>query len=203
MAEGEFPPSFDLELPATVRLVRCEDGLVVEAQLVELTAKLAKLKINGAWWTGLGISKTQRSEEADHHWNWAAEVGKHHNQLYFESVAIQTTDRAIQGAVIYRVDGRSVLQDGAGAILSHWLATAPRNRPWMVPLPEHRGIGTNLVCWAANHSYRLGFGGRIVLATLPSQRTTNFYKSLGFRATSAEAPRLFRSVHLVYGDSRE
>jgi GNAT superfamily N-acetyltransferase len=186
MAEGDPPKIFLPNLPAAVTVVRCETGEAVEARLVDLTAKLAKTKIGGAWWVGLSVSKTRSREEGDHHWDWAAEVGKHQNKLYVESVAIQTTDDAVQGAAVYLLNGRSVLVDGAGAILPHWLATAPRNRPWLVPRPEYRGVGTNLIRWAAYHSYHLGFGGRIVLATLPSERTVAFYESLGFRATSAE-----------------
>jgi hypothetical protein len=186
MAEARFPEILVPELPTPVTLTRCDSGAPVQARLVEMNTKLAKTKINGAWWVGIGVSKNRRREEGDHHWDWAAEVGRHHNKLYFESVAIQTADDAVQGAAIYRLDGRSVVAEGAGAVLLHWLATAPRNRPWLVARPGYRGAGKNLIRWAAYHSYQLGFGGRIVLATLPSPRTVAFYESLGFVATSAE-----------------
>ncbi len=186
MAEARIARTLLPELPAPVTLTRCDSGVPVTARLLALNTKLAKTKINGAWWVGIGVSKTRHGEEGDHHWDWAAEVGKHHNKLYFESVAIQSADNAVQGAAIYRLDGRSAIAEGAGAVLLHWLATAPRNRSWLVARPEFRGVGTNLIRWAAYHSLHLGFGGRIVLASLPSPRTTAFYESLGFLRTSAE-----------------
>ncbi len=138
MAEEDTPQLSNLDLPIPVKITRCENNESVDALLVELTAKLARQRITGAWWADAAVAKSQRNAEGDHHWDWGAEVGKH------------------------------------------------RNRGWLVPDPVFRNVGKTLVRWTAYHSDQLGFGGRIVLATLPSPRTVAFYESLGFEATSAE-----------------
>ncbi len=174
------------DLPLAVRLIHCPSNQFASARLEWLNGKLAKSKMGKAWWSGLGVSKSMRADESDHHWDWAAELGKQRNSPFAKSVCIRSVDGDIQGAMIYQTNGLSVLTRDAGAILIERLATAPRNRPWLVAHPLYRHIGITLVRWAAFHGYRLGFGGRIVLATLPSPRTERFYKSLGFRGTDAE-----------------
>lgn len=186
MSEAE-PPAIALpELPFPITLRRCDDGRTVGAHIVKLTRTLAKTKVRAEWWTRLGVPTARRHEEEDHHWNWVAEVGKYHNHGAVESVAVQTADGAVQAAMIYRLDGASIIASGAGAVYVHWLATAPRNRGWLVEKPLCRGAGTALILWAAYHSYSRGLGGRLVLAALPSERTIRFYESLGFKATTAE-----------------
>jgi GNAT superfamily N-acetyltransferase len=183
--EDDLNPAFPM-LPVAITLTRCDTGESVKAELVELTSKLAKLKIGSKWWTNLDVSRTQRQMEGDHHWDWAAEIGKYRNSLFVESVAVQTDDGELQGAMIYRLDAQSLLSSGVGAVLIDRLATAPRNRGWLVETPLYRGVGKNLVSWAAYHSNTLGFSGRVVLATLPSLRTIGFYESLGFQRAEVE-----------------
>jgi hypothetical protein len=175
-----------IELPVPVRLRDCRAHVDVVAQLVELTTKLAKLKVDAAWWSNLGISGSRRRQEGDHGWNWANRIGQFHNHLLVECAAVQTPDGDVQAAIIYRLDGRSVLLPEAGAVYVDRLATAPRNRPKLVPAPLYRGAGTNLLRWAAYHSYQLGFGGRLVLASLPNPDTIDFYRALGFQETETE-----------------
>lgn len=172
-------------LPASVALSRCETGESVLARIVDLPAKLAKTRMGAAWWRGLGVSKSRREREEDHHWNRAKLIGLSRNDLFVESVAVQTVDENVQGAMIYRLNGRSVLLPGAPAVVIDRLATAPRNRGWVVSDPMYRGAGTALTRWAAYHSYHLGFDSRPVLAAIPCPGTVAFYESLGFRATDA------------------
>ena len=60
------------------------------------------------------------------------------------------------------------------------IATAPRNRPWVVEPPKYQGIGSVLLLAAVRHSYLLGLGGRVWLSSLPSERTRKFYRDRGF-----------------------
>jgi GNAT superfamily N-acetyltransferase len=175
-----------VEPPVRVRLTDCRTGGVVTAQLVELTAKIAKTKVDAAWWRDLGVSKSRRRQEGDHGWKWADRIGAFRNVLAVESVAVQTADGDVQGAMIYRVDGGSVLAKGEGAVYVDRVAAAPRNREGLVAEPLYRGAGTSLIRWAAYHSHSLGLGGRLVLASLPNPDTISFYERLGFRATPAE-----------------
>jgi len=186
MAEATADDFELLELPVRAWLTHCDSGKKHEAQIVELTAKVAKTKMGAAWWSNLGVSKSVREQEGDHHWDWAAEIGKHRNSLAVESVAVESPNGDLQAAMIYRVDGQSTLEPGAGAVFIDRLATAPRNRDWLVDSPAFRGGGTTLLSWAAYQSYALGLAGRVVVATLPSPRSIAFYKSAGFKAVKSE-----------------
>lgn len=175
-----------INLPVPLQLTDCRTGSAVNAQLVELNARLAKAKVDGAWWRNLGVSSLHRREEGDHSWNWAARIGMFRNLLAVESVGIQTSDGEIQGAMIYRIDGASIIDTGKGAVYIDRLATAPRNREGLVEEPAYRGAGSGLLRWAAYHSYKLGLDGRLVLASLPDPNTTAFYERLGFKTTPAD-----------------
>lgn len=87
---------------------------------------------------------------------------------------------AIEGAIAYRIDAESRLQPGDGAVFVDRIATAPRNRPWVLEPPKYRGIGSILLLAAVRHSYLLGLGGRVWLTSLPSERTQKFYQDRGF-----------------------
>lgn len=95
-------------------------------------------------------------------------------------MAIETENGAIQGAIVYRINAESQLEPGRLAIYGEYLATAPRNRPWLVNPPHLRGVGRGLLLAAVTHSYQLGLEGRIWLTSLPSERTRDFYVNLGF-----------------------
>jgi hypothetical protein len=174
MGEGDATVKDPPILPRAVTLTRCDDDAPTQASLVELTPTLAKRRINGAWWTGLGVSRSRRVEEGDHHWDWAGAIGRFRNDRYVRSVAVQTEDEAVQGAMLYRFDARSVLVPDAGAVFVYRLAAAPRNRGWLVQRPAYRGAGTCLLRWAAHHGRLVGFDGRLVLASLPDPRTIRF-----------------------------
>jgi hypothetical protein len=88
---------------------------------------------------------------------------------------------AIEGGITYRIDARSRLESGLGAVYADRLAVAPRNRPWLVSAPIYRGVGTVLLLAAIRHSYLLGLGGRVSLTSLPSERTREFYACRGFQ----------------------
>jgi hypothetical protein len=179
-------------LPDSYELTDCTTNQKVPARIVRLTRDLAKTKITAVWWTRLGVSRTQRSQEPDHHWNWTKNVGERRQQPYTECGAVQTVDGDVQAAIIYRVDAVSVLdRDELGqplpAVYCEFLATAPRNRPRLVAFPRYRGAGTGLLLRAMVHSYSLGFGGRINLASLPHPDTEAFYTSFGFLRTGESA----------------
>lgn len=175
-----------VNLPVSLQLTDCRTGGAASAHLVELHARLAKSRVDAAWWRDLGVSSLRRREEGDHSWNWADRIGMFRNSLAVESVGVQTSDGEIQGAMIYRIDGASVIETGKGAVYIDRLATAPRNREGLVDEPVYRGAGTCLLRWAAYHSFKLGLGGRLVLASLPDPNTTAFYERLGFKATPAD-----------------
>ena len=104
------------ELPSRIQLVDRRNGEQCDADLVELTRKLAARGIDGKWWKLTGELLSRPADEGDHHWAWRKLVGEHHNHLAWHFVACQTADGEIQGAAGYRIDYRSVLVPGAGSV---------------------------------------------------------------------------------------
>ena len=171
------------ELPVAIRILDCRSGEQREAALTKLSRHLAATEINGAWWKLEGVTRQAREQEDDHHWVWRKLVGQHRNDLAWEFVAAQTDDGEVQGAMGYRIDLRSLLHPDLTTVYVDRLAVAPRNRPWLVPEPRYKGVGSGLLLRAVCHSYVLGLGGRVSLASLPSERTRGFYERRGFIAT--------------------
>jgi hypothetical protein len=101
------------------------------------------------------------------------------NNKWYETTAIQTAGGVIQGAIQYRIDGRSFVS-AEGVVSVEGLATAPWNRPWLVSRPQFRGVGEGLLIRAALHSYLLGFDGRVNLIAFDDARTLEFYQGRGF-----------------------
>jgi hypothetical protein len=168
------------ELPQDVPLTLDPPGTEVQARLVRLTREAAADRIDGQWWN-IGGSKTEREAEGDHHWRWRRIIGELRTQRNKEALAVETEDGAIQGAIVYSIDALSQLEPGLGAIYGERIATAPRNRPWLVNPPHLRGVGKALLLAAVRHSYLLGLGGRLWLTSLPSETTRMFYVNRGFQ----------------------
>jgi hypothetical protein len=125
---------------------------------VKLTLELAQAQIDGQWWASLGVPKNVREKESDYAWRWAKRLGELKNDRWHEAVAIQTDDGKNQGAMLWS-NTKSFMDEGNGAIYIEALATAPRNRAWLVSSPRYRGVGTALVLRAVSHSYLLGLKG--------------------------------------------
>ena len=113
-----------LELPEKVRILSVRRQAPVAARIVRGTRKFAASRLDGEWWR-IPISKSIREKEGDHHWQWRKVVGRYRNQLVWESVAIQSAGGELEGAAIYRVDAKSQLDWGGGAVYIDRIATAP------------------------------------------------------------------------------
>jgi len=140
---------------------------------------MAKRKIDGEWWQ-IGGSRTKRQQEGDHSWSWTKIFGEHRGAKAREMVAVLTADGAVQGAMSYWTNGRSLLDNDLETVFVHHIATAPWNRPWLVEKPRFRGVGTSLLLYAVCHSYLLTLDGRLTLLSLPTEKTREFYLKRGF-----------------------
>lgn len=174
------------QLPSRIELFNVADNTPVGAVIARLTRPLAKEKIDGVWWKGLEAPRDKREREDDHHWQWAKMVGFLKNDRWHEAVAAQTSDNDVQGAILYWINTKSFLEAGRGAVYVQALATAPRNRPWLVPSPRYRGVGEKLLFRAVTHSYSLGLEGRVNLEAFNNERTTSFYQNRGFTLVESE-----------------
>ena len=167
-------------VPETIELIRIADDEAIEAGVISLTRKLAQTEIDTKWWQTPEISKSRRSQENDHGWQWSKRLGELRADRWHSALAVQTGDGRIQGAILYHLDTLSFVETGIGAVYIEAVATAPQNRPWFVSAPLYRGVGSCLVLCAVIHSYRLGLGGRVNLVSANDPRTIEFYNRRGF-----------------------
>lgn len=139
-------------------------------------AKSDRCKVVGFAW----VSKTLRQQENDHHWQWAKRIGELRNNRWFEAVAAVTDDSEVQGAILYQFNANSFVDDSKLTVFVEAMATAPRNRPWLVQNASYRGVGTKLLFKAVCNSYVQGYEGRVNLLAFDDERTLTFYQHRGF-----------------------
>lgn len=173
-----------LVLPENTIITDLRSGGDCEAQIARLTKELGK-QIDSQWWQ-IGGSKSKRQQEGDHGWSWADIWGKCRTDKWCECLGLVTPDGIVQGAINYHLDGKSLVVPDVGAVFVHHFATAPRNRPWLVDEPQYRGVGSGLLVTAVRHSYLLGLGGRVVIPSLPTEKTKQFYENRGFEQVDAD-----------------
>ncbi len=147
------------------------------ARFVELTPELASTALDDGWWNKPPGSTHGKGEE-DADWNWEQLSTETNGKDYWEAIALQTTSGVLQGAMVYRVDAKSVLEPDVGAVFVENLATAPWNRKRVTATPQYGGAGPELLCQAVHHSHLLGFRGRVLLTPLPG--AIEFYLGRGF-----------------------
>ncbi len=165
-----------------IKLWRIDKNDFVDASLIELTRNIAQTEIDAKWWQLPDVPTSKRKAENDNHWNWTRNVGSHRNQILWECVAVLSVEEKIEGAMIMRFDLKSRLEENQGCVYIDYLATAPRNRAWLVENPVYKGVGTELVYWAVRQSFAAGFNGRVSLDADPKPETLEFYQSRGFIA---------------------
>jgi GNAT superfamily N-acetyltransferase len=168
-----------LVLPDTIKIFNVVKDKSVLATLGRLTRDVATT-IDGTWWS-ISVSRSQRQEEGDHHWKWRKLIGKRRHQIAWDAMAVISAGGGVEGAMLFRVDAKSQLDRGKGAVYVDRLSTSPRNRPWLADPPKYRGIGSVLVLAAVRTGYSLGLGGRVWLTSLPSEKTRAFYENRGFK----------------------
>ena len=175
-----------IPLPTEIDLVRAADDHIIQARFVRLTRPVAKTKIDATWWEDLGASTEMRKKENDNSWHWAKRVGELRNARWHEPLAIETPDGNIQGAILYWLNARSFVESDRGAVYVEALASAPRNRPWLVSSPLYRGVGEGLLLRATLHSYVVGLEGRVNLLSFHDEATVSFYKKRGYEIVGEE-----------------
>jgi GNAT superfamily N-acetyltransferase len=169
-----------VNLPTTVTLSECCTDSGVTASFVGLHRELAKDGVDNGWWHISGVSTQELEEEVDFHWDWTELISRWQNKPFAKAVAVVTPDGLVQGAMIYLVNGKSVLEEEKRAVVIDRLAVAPRNREWLAEHPRYRGAGTGLLAYAICQSYSLGFEGRVNLFAAGRE---DFYQDRGFLRT--------------------
>jgi hypothetical protein len=163
------------------KLINCVNGEIELAPVIQLRREIANTQIDRVWWTEIDRPLRPVEQEPDRHWDWRELVSRQLNKPTFDAIAIQTADRAVQGAMIYRIDAKSALADGQYSVFVDRLASAPRNRASLVADPRFREVGKGLLSYAIATSYAIGFSGRVNLFAVAN---VEFYVKLGFQETA-------------------
>lgn len=165
-------------------------GGYVPANFVQLTRGMAFFQIDRIWWRFPGpFAPGSSLSPEDNHWKWTRYVRKLRRESpYLRCVAVRTEDGNVQGAAIYRQAAQSRRDQGERAAYVYNLAVAPRCRRGFAAVPVYLGVGEALMILIVAHSYEWGYGGRVVLDSLPG--AVNFYRRLGFVETPAADSRM-------------
>lgn len=170
------------EVLSEIEITSYSTGSSEKASIVLLDELTADTKIDDIWWNETNLSE-EKYREMDSHWMWKDIVNKYGESLFNECRAIYSRFEHIEGAIAFQLNAQSKLEEGFGCVYVGWLATAPRNRPWLTTEPVYKGIGSALLLEAVRESYRLGLSGRVSLQSLPSENTLGFYNRKGFKRT--------------------
>lgn len=171
-----------MDLPNKALLTRCDSDAHELGTIETLHRETAKNEIDGVWWNNLTDTLQSPEDEPDHHWKWKAIVSQIQNKPYYQAKCVRSQNLDVQAAMLLRVDAKSAVEDEASAVHVHMLATAPRNRDYLVREPHFRGCGTALVKYAIALSYSLGWFGRVNLIPIANE---DFYTNFGFQPTEA------------------
>lgn len=167
----------------SIKLKSTRTGGRVDTNIVQLTKWRAFWHVDRCWWkdpTTLARGWT-RQDDAD--WRWCGKVRRLRKNPWTRCAGLQVPgkDTRFQGAIIYRRDGQSLLEDDKGALYVEYLAAAPFNRRGYVSNPAYLGVGEALLTLAIAHSYHWNLGGRVSLFSLPG--ALDFYRKYKFRET--------------------
>ena len=169
-----------MDVPSRLTLFDCSANRNVIAHLSPLTREAAKNGVS-PWWDGLSGLLGDPEDEPDSEWDWVylISVGVQNKPLR-RGVSVTTSNGVIQGAMLYRLNAKSVLEPEKGAVFVDRIATAPHNRGELVANPRYRGVGEGLLAYAIAESIAYGLDGRVILFPIAAN---DFYVKRGFVPT--------------------
>ncbi|MBD2496734.1 MAG: GNAT family N-acetyltransferase [Nostoc sp. TH1S01] len=159
-------------MQSNVRLIRGQDSITIEADLVELRQKHAD-EYTSRWKEQLSLHGQE-----DKFWDWEFKlqfvISRQPNR---EGFAIEYEDET-QGLMIIEIQMHgSRLAPGKRLVYVDGIASAPWNREVIQRPPKYKGVGTALLSFARTRSLELGFEGRVGLHSLPGAE--KFYERQG------------------------
>ncbi|WP_341531636.1 GNAT family N-acetyltransferase (plasmid) [Nostoc sp. UHCC 0302] len=155
-----------------VRLIRGQDNIIVEADLVKLAQKHVDDYIS-RW-----KDKLTLYEQEDKFWDWEFKLQFVINrQPNREGYAIEYEGET-QGLMLIETQMHgSRLVEGKRLVYIDGIASAPSNRQILQRPPRLKGVGSVLLAFARTRSIELGYEGRVGLHSLPG--VEKFYESQG------------------------
>ena len=159
-------------LPKDIRLYLAPEHTFIAARIVGLTREMAERRIHNEWWNDASLREVLTPSPIDRHWNWnEMEIELGNRQLASEKVAVVAGDqRQVQGAMMVSTEPvSSILDPGASGLFVELLFTAPWNRPHLRKDGHDylKGVGLQLLTWAAWLSSSKGYGGRLYWTAAP------------------------------------
>ncbi|MEH2156524.1 GNAT family N-acetyltransferase [Nostoc sp.] len=120
--------------------------------------------------------RLKATDQEDKHWDWIKKRNVTDVQPNYERYAL-VCERITQGLMLLEIDWhRSRLKPGKNLVYIDFLATAPWNRKLIEEAQSYKHIGGNLIAFAIERSFDLGYKGRIGLHSL--SRAEEFYNRL-------------------------
>jgi hypothetical protein len=102
-----------MQILSQVQIFSTQRNQMVDANLIRLTADLAKTNIDDVWWNLPNVSNDELMNENDSHWNWEGLVRHYQkSKVLTECVAILSPDNYVVGAMIYHFNAISKLETG-------------------------------------------------------------------------------------------
>ena len=168
-----------METLKRIQILRADSNQTVDAEIIRLTTDVAREKIDKVWWKLPNVSAEDMNDEGDFYWDWERLVRFYSGKSLHECVAVLSQENYLEGAMVYQFNAKSKLEPNKESVYVGWLASAPRNRNWLVSQTFYKGVGTMLLYWALRESYDAGLGGRISLQSLSTPSTVQFYENKG------------------------
>ena len=155
-----------------VNLIRGQDSMTVEADLVELAQKHVN-DYASKWKKQLRLYGQE-----DKFWDWEFKlqfvISRQPNR---EGYAIEYEGET-QGLMLIETQMHgSRLTEGKRLVYVDGIASAPSNRETIQRPPKLKGVGTALLAFARTRSVELGYEGRVGLHSLPGAE--EFYDNQG------------------------
>lgn len=159
-------------MPTKVELIRGQDSIAVEADLVELAQK----HVND--YTSKWKEQLRLYGQEDKFWDWEFKlkfiINRQENR---EGYAIEYSGET-QGLMLIETQMHgSRISEGKRLVYIDGIASAPWNREFIQRPSKLKGVGTALLAFARNRSIELGYEGRVGLHSLPGAE--EFYDNQG------------------------
>jgi hypothetical protein len=179
-----------------IRLYLAPEQAFVRGRIVSLTQDMAEKRIHREWWNDPSLREVLSPVPIDRHWHWnEMEIEIGNRLVASEKVAVVAGDRGqVQGAMMISTEPvPSLLDPGAGGLFIELLFTAPWNRPHLRKDGQEylKGVGLQLLIWAAWLSSRNGHEGRLLLDGSPDFVT--WYERRGLQRLPVN-PNVFEGI---------
>ncbi|MDE0837281.1 MAG: hypothetical protein OSA84_13120 [Akkermansiaceae bacterium] len=143
-------------------------------------------------------SDAGKAHAEDAHWDWLKEVRKASRSMGAETFSVECGG-VIQGLMVVDMTkfARLEVQKGRELVYVDRVATAPFNRPKLVPDPHYKGVGRVLIATAVSLSFseELDFRGRIGLHSLP--QSEDRYRQMGFTEVEFDQRKKMRYFEMT------